>query len=200
MHVRDKTLRSKVGRANHENRRRVHCKRTIVEAVSITHKEREHELTYIGGIVGNELVDLGQHLFRYPRLIVVCKIFPNVAIEEINVVEIDSKLVIAYHFALQSERNWAFGKMSAKIEITFGHAFPQKIMCPCGSKRNQSVANRIEAINLNGRGEIIQMLQELCALRIAVGEKRLIGGRIKYYVILESGSLMYEHYLLVLAQ
>ena len=73
-------------------------------------------------------------------------------------------------------------------------------MCPCGSKRNQSVANRIEAINLNGRGEIIQMLQELCALRIAVGEKRLIGGRIKYYVILESGSLMYEHYLLVLAQ
>ena len=62
--------------------------------------------------------------------------------------------------------------MSAKIEITFGHAFPQKIMCPCGSKRNQSVANRIEAINLNGRGEIIQMLQELCALRIAVGEKR----------------------------
>ena len=78
----------------------MHCKRTIVQTVSITHKERKHELTHIGGIVGNELVDLGQHLFRYPRLVIVRKIFPNVAIEEINVIEIDSELIIANHFAL----------------------------------------------------------------------------------------------------
>ena len=89
--------------------------------------------------------------------------------------------------------------MSAQIQISLGKSFPQQIMRSCRSKHNERVAHRIEAIEVHG-GKIIQVLQELFALRIAIGKERFVGGCIKDNVILESGSLMYEHYLLVLAQ
>ena len=46
--VRPKDLRSEVGGSNHENRRRVHCERAVIQTIGIADEEREYELSLVG--------------------------------------------------------------------------------------------------------------------------------------------------------
>ena len=71
----------------------MHSQCAVIQAIGITDKERIDEPSLIGALLCNELIDLGQYLVCYLSLVVVRKLFPNVALAD--AVETDRELVCA---------------------------------------------------------------------------------------------------------